>query len=223
MVIPILVIGLIFFLLYLIFIHLTIKVIFDQRQEGLALTMQAFIHIIPAFKHLVFHYQNLDFDLLAALDWIAVYARCIKNRAKYDDVKAYLIRLSLHDGLTFFKRRSHYAVMEELDWVSGIGCQDAMYTGIATGALWMIIGMFISAVSLLCRLEKLSLQVDPVYDVEIFRTAIHCIIKIRIAHIIFIAVDLLFMIVRGYINGYRPGKAAEPSYRRTHANGYAKY
>ncbi len=216
------VIGLIFLFSYFIFARLSFKLTLDRNETGLAFTMQAFSYLSPDRRYLEYYYENLDVDIIPALDRAAVFSDRLKRRARHDDVKAYLIRLGFHDYRTFVKTFFHYAIVEEMNWESKIGLQDAMYTGIFTGVLWAIKGIFSSMISMNSRVEQFHLKVDPVYSQEIFTTILHCIIKIRIVHIIFIAVYMLFMIVRGYINGYRPGKT-ESSYRGAYENSYGKY
>lgn len=214
-------IGLIFLLCFFIFDRVRINVIIDKQEKGLAFIAQAFLYSALARKQQEYRYENHDFKLLEALDKVTIFTHRLEKRSKIGDWKAYLIRLSLKDK-HFLKTILKYLVVEKIDWKTNIGLQDAMYTGIGTGNLWAFKGILVSLISINSRLEKLHLEVIPDFNEQIFRSDLSCIISMRIVHIIFIRVYLFFLIVRGYLNGYRPGKT-KPSHRRTYENGYAKY
>ncbi len=214
--------GLIFLLCCFIFIRIRMNVIIDKQEKGLVCIAQAFLYFIPDHKLLEYRYESLDFKLLMAFDKAKTTTSRLEKRSKSHDFKAYLIRFGFHDYKYLLKTIMNYTIVEEIDWKTNIGLQDAMYTGIGTGNLWAFKGILVSLLSLNSRLEKLHLKINPEFNEQIFRSNLSCIIKMRIVHIIFIAVYLLFLIVRGYFNGYRPGKA-QPSHRRAYENGYAKY
>lgn len=214
--------GLIFLLGISIFARIRINIIFDKQEKGRGFIAQAFLYFTPARKLLEYRYENLDFRLISEIDKITIFSDRLEKITQNNNFKAYLVRSGFHDYKKLAKTILHYTIVEKIDWNTDIGLQDAMYTGISTGILWAIKGILVSLINLNSRLEKLHLQVTPDFNKEILRTNLSCIIKIRIVHIIFVTVYLLFLIVRGYFNGYKPGKA-EPSYRRTYKNGYAKY
>jgi len=98
-------------------------------------------------------------------------------------------------------------VVERLDWKSYIGLNDAMYTALSSGGLWAVKGIFTGLLSSKTRLQDINLQVEPDFNSDKLVSHIYCILKMRIVHIILIAFYFLVLAVRGYINGYRTGKA----------------
>jgi len=111
-------------------------------------------------------------------------------------------------------------VVERLDWKSRVGTNDAMYTALSSGGLWTVKGILTGLLSSKTRLQDIDLQVEPDFDNAKLVSHLYCILKMRIVHIIFIAFYFLVLTVRGYINGYRAGKA-DPSHRRTYENSHA--
>lgn len=101
-------------------------------------------------------------------------------------------------------------VVEKLDWQSCIGTNDAMYTALGTGGIWAIKGILTGLLSSKTRLQDINLQVEPDFDNARLNSRIYCILKMRIVHIILIALHFVVLIVRGYINGFRAGKT-DPS------------
>ena len=214
--------GLIFLFCYFNSARFNFQLTWNSSGNGAAFTIQIYACLNFTRQYLVYHYENIDLKIIPTLDRAAQFTERLKKRSRDDDIKAYLIRWGFYDYPSALKTFCQHARIEKVEWKSQLGCQDAMYTGILTGITWAIKGIIISLVSAGRQPEKLQLEVVPRYDQEIFISDLHCIIKMRIVHIIFIAAYMLFKIVRGYINGYRPGKA-KPSHRRTYENGYAKY
>ena len=214
--------GLIMVFCYFTFARLSFSLTYYSHQTGMNFTIQAFTYLRLTHKHPIYRYENRDLEIIPTLDHAAAFTKGLKKRSEHQDLKAYLIRLGFYNYRSFLKVCFKYVRIEEINWRSQLGFQDAMYTGILTGYAWALKGIVLSLVSTGRQLEKLHLEVHPIYEQETFATDLHCIIKMRIVHIIFIAAYMLFKIVRGYLNGYRPGKT-EPSYRRTYENGYAKY
>lgn len=214
--------GLILLFCYFACVRLSFRITCNSQGTGMDFAMQAFTRLSFTRKHLIYRYENKDFEIIPVLDRVAAFTKGLKKRSKYHDMKAYLIRLGFYDYRSFLKVCLKYIRIEELDWKSQLGIQDVMYTGISTGIIWALKGVIIGLVSAGRQLKKLHLEVHPIYEQETFMTDLHCIIKMRIVHIIFIAAYMLLKIVRGYINGYRPGKT-KPSHRGAYENGYAKY
>ncbi len=82
-------------------------------------------------------------------------------------------------------------VIQELEWKSVLGCGDAMGTALANGSLWGFKGMLIAVVSSKTRVEKLDLMVRPDFTQKCLESQLHCIFKMRIAHIIFVTAYFL--------------------------------
>ena len=110
-----------------------------------------------------------------------------------------------------FNLVTRYLVVEQLDWRSYLGLDDAMYTAIGSGSLWAVKGALIGFLSSKSKLQDVHIQVEPEFNQEKLVSNLYCILKMRIAHIILISVYFLVLIVRGYFNGFATGKA-EPSH-----------
>lgn len=201
--------GLIFLLCFLLSVRSEINADIRESGNGYDFNFSARLYVLPACKMMEYHYLSFNFHVLPALQAIL---RRLKDKSRGGDFKSYLIRLGLQD-----------ASVENVNWVTHIGLQDAMQTGIGTGILWAIKGVAVSMVSIRSRLEKLTLKITPDYNSQIFSSNLNCIIRLRIVHIIFIKVYLNYLIVRRYINEHRSGKATGPPHRRAYENGYAEH
>ena len=71
------------------------------------------------------------------------------------------------------------------------GTTDAALTAISCGALWAVIYNFVGVLACIVNVEDLSLDVSPDYAQSLFQAEGKCIIKSRIAYIIFIAATVL--------------------------------
>jgi hypothetical protein len=117
-----------------------------------------------------------------------------------------------------------YSVVEKLEWKSCLGLNEAMLTAVTSGGLWALKGMLAGFISSRMRLVDLKLEVEPDYNSDKLVSNINCIFKIRIAHIILIA--LLFVVLTGrrYLDGWtRTGGKIHSSYRRLNENSHAGY
>lgn len=215
--------GLIFLFCYFFFIRAAFHINIEKQEKGFIFIIKADLYFFPAHRLLQYQFEAPDFQLLSTFEKMQENSRRLKERSKSNSFKAYLIRLGLRDYKQIAKAVLHFTTVENVYWKTIIGLQDAMQTGIGTGSIWAIKGIIISFISINSKMERLHLKVDPDYNKQIFSSTLNCIIRIRIVHIIFIAVYLIYLIVRGYINEYRSGKAARSSHRRTYENSYAEY
>lgn len=215
--------GLIFLLCYFFSIRVAFHISIEKQMKGFIFIIKADLYFFPAHRLLQYQFKEPDFQLLSIFEKMQENSRRLKERAMNTGLKAFFIRFGLRDYKLMAKTALHYTTVENIHWTTAVGLQDAMHTGIGTGSIWAIKGIIISFISINSRMERLHLEVDPDYNRQIFSSTLNCIIRIRIVHIIFIAVYLIYLIVRGYINEYRSGKAARSSHRRTYENSYAEY
>lgn len=152
-------------------------------------------------------------------DLTSIWDKHQKNQEDQNKDKA---KLWLGDYLRLGNFAIKHLVVEKLDWKSYIGVGDAMITALSTGSLWAVKGMLTGFLSSRARLLELSLIVEPDFNNEKLVSHINCILKMRIVHIILIALFFRVLIVRGYINGWTTGKT-NSSYRRFNENRYASY
>jgi len=117
------------------------------------------------------------------------------------------------DLYSLINRTLRYVTVDELEWKSRTGCENAMMTALSTGFLWMLKGSVLGPLSSKCRLKTVHVDVRPDYSKTAFFTNFTCILKIRMVHIIIIASYAIVLKVRWWMNGFPTGKGkAEPSH-----------
>lgn len=111
-----------------------------------------------------------------------------------------------------FMKLLHYTVIEKLQWESSVGGRDAMAAALHSGFFWACKGTVVAFISYHGRLEQVQLAVKPDFQNRIFFSRLHCILKIRIVHIISIGVYIIVLKVRWWMNGYTARSAEQPSH-----------
>ncbi|HEX3010764.1 MAG TPA: DUF2953 domain-containing protein [Syntrophomonadaceae bacterium] len=114
-------------------------------------------------------------------------------RGKYTAFKA---------NMRLTSRIFKFMVIEEIEWKTRAGSENAMDTALMTGFLWSFKGMIISSISSKTKLQRLVLSNEPDFNKPGIHSYLVCILKMRIVHIIIIASYILAIKVRGYFNGY---------------------
>ena len=103
-----------------------------------------------------------------------------------------------------------YLIIEEIDWETIIGVNNAMHTAIFSGSLWAIKGSLISIISRVSHLKKVSINIKPDFNGNTQWSRLYCILKMRVVHIILIIAYYFILKVRGYLSGH--ARKAEPSH-----------
>ena len=200
--------GIILFLLLLslLYIKINIRVEFFTSPGNTMLNLK-----VSSFSKDLQKKYSLQYDFNAILDYLtdAWKKRQEDKQNKEAPRKKNSLDTSIYYRLVNFG--AQYLVVERLDWCSGIGLNDAMYTAIGSGGLWAVKGMLVGFLSSKSRLQDINLQVEPDFNGEKVVSHLNCILKMRIVHIILIAFYFLVLIVRGYFNGFTARKA-EPSH-----------
>ena len=196
---------LLLFLLSLLYIKVNIKVEFFTSPGNTMLTVK----VSSVFKELQKRYPLRDFNTVLNHLTDAWKKRQENKKNKEATPEKSSPDTSIYYGLVNFGAK--YLVIERLDWSSGIGLNNAMYTAISSGGLWAIKGMLVGFLSSKSRLQDINLQVEPDFNGEKVVSHLNCILKMQIVHIILIAFYFLVLTVRGYFNGFTARKA-EPSH-----------
>lgn len=102
--------------------------------------------------------------------------------------------------------------IQEFKWYTTIGTGDAMYTALSSGSIWAIKGMIISALTCLSTAQTVMINVQPDFDGKRVYSDLSCIFKLRIAHIMLIAIRIICFKIRRYINGYTTAGNPQPSH-----------
>lgn len=111
-----------------------------------------------------------------------------------------------------FKKALAYTVVEKINWQSRVGGRDAMWAALHVGLLWAVKGLVMTFIARNSRLEQVKLAVEPDFQSPELNSQINCILKMRIVHIITIAVYLIVWKVRWWINGFTAKTREQPSH-----------
>lgn len=112
------------------------------------------------------------------------------------------------DVLTLGERIEHYAEIynntvkllrkyvgiDKVQLKIDIGTGDAATTAVGTGLLWSAAYRLISIIGSIMYINNHNVQINPIYTKTAFSVDGKCIIKSRIAYIIFIAITILMKI-----------------------------
>lgn len=115
--------------------------------------------------------------------------------------------LSVGDYYRLFQQGVKHMIIERMSWNTVLGLDDAMQTALGTGSVWALKGSLAAWISSHSRLQDLNLEVKPDFSHITCNTNLSCILKMRIAHIIFIIIQAASLYVRGYIRGTTAGKS----------------
>lgn len=118
---------------------------------------------------------------------------------------------SFHSLKSVYKLRK-YININELRWYTVIGTGDAMYTALAVGSMWSLKAMLIAAISQGSPSEKLFINIQPDFEKQRIYSELNCIFKLRMVHIMLIAVHIIWLKIRRYRNGYTAAGKPQPSH-----------
>lgn len=171
------------------------------------------VEIIPSLSRHKKHYQYARRDISDIFKFHFT-NRVLRTHKK---IKNYL------DHYHVFNLYIHYTVLETVEWKTRIGINDAMYTAIISGFLWSVKGTLISKASSKTRLQKVLINVQPDFSRASIKSRLVCIFKLRIVHIIIIAIYAYCLKVRGYMIGFAARTTIKSSHRGTYENSHAEY
>jgi len=126
----------------------------------------------------------------------------------------HLFQVSDYEQFSFhvFKKALGFTVVENLEWRTTVGGRDAMQTALGAGFLWALKAWIVAYISSQAKLEQLHLAVNPDFAKDRFTSKISCILKMRIVHIITIAICILVLKVRWWMNGITARAIEQPSH-----------
>jgi hypothetical protein len=84
-------------------------------------------------------------------------------------------------------------LLSKLEWETEFGTGDAAITGILSGVLWGIKGNLFTILKRHVRSKKISFNIIPYFDKELFKTYVHCIIQLKIGHAIIASIKALYL------------------------------
>ena len=84
-------------------------------------------------------------------------------------------------------------LLRKLEWETEFGTGDAAITGILSGILWGIKGNLFTILKIHLRSHKISFNIIPYFDKELFKTYVHCIIQLKIGHAIIASIKTLYL------------------------------
>ncbi len=169
----------------------------DELDQGLQLKIHAFMY---NSQH---NYEYTDPRLRL---WESLLIDVMNNRTHQEEQgwlqKIRAIRKHSLENRTIFDLASQYIFIDELEWTTQVGSQDALYTAMGTGWCWALQGTIIAWLSNHFKLGKVKIDVKPNFTVPAFLSNCRCILKIRMVHIIIIKAYASAIKVRGRINGF---------------------
>ncbi|QXM06070.1 DUF2953 domain-containing protein [Crassaminicella indica] len=88
-------------------------------------------------------------------------------------------------------------------WITEFGMKDAAITGMISGIFWAVKGYIISILRNNMNCNKTTLNIVPIFNREVFKTTLHCIIKVKIGYIIIAGIKYgyTFLIKDGECDG----------------------
>lgn len=111
-----------------------------------------------------------------------------------------------------YRKLAKYAHLSEIKWDTVIGTGDAMYTALIIGSMWPFKGMLIAGITSRGVCEKVSINIQPDFEVKRIYSELDCIFKLRLVHIILIGIHIICLKIRRYINGYTAAGKPQPSH-----------
>jgi hypothetical protein len=95
-----------------------------------------------------------------------------------------------------------------LNWRTVMGLDDAMYTALATGALWSFKGWMLALVSCLSRLHKPRIEVVPDFGSRKMESTFHCEALFRLAFLLVI-MPVVYVLFRRNASSGASGRVQE--------------
>ena len=95
---------------------------------------------------------------------------------------------------TAVKLLRRYVGIKDINFNLIVGTGDAAVTAISVGALWAAVYTVLGIVGNICFIDNQKVEISPDYAKNSFSIDAMCIIKSRIAYIIFIAITILIKI-----------------------------
>ncbi|WZL74926.1 DUF2953 domain-containing protein [Clostridiaceae bacterium 35-E11] len=86
--------------------------------------------------------------------------------------------------------------VKQLLWTTKFGVGDAAATGILSGVFWMMKSYIITLIKNNTKCSHISLDIEPHFNKEIFKTSLDCIISIKIGYIIIAAIQFGYTFLR---------------------------
>lgn len=208
--------GLLLLIVNLLYVRIQFK--YDLLWSGQE--KRLFIVFIPIFKRFMWEKQMIAPQ--GAAEWLDLAVRMLKkeNSSQATDKKdrkaavnsrkrsgVSRLKIPFRDYYRLFRFSMSHTVLERFYWQSSLGLEDAMQTALGCGGIWAFKGNLMGLISHFTSLEKVELDVQPVYNATGFSSQLDSILKIRIVYIMFIICFAGYISVRGYINGFTAGKA----------------
>jgi hypothetical protein len=97
------------------------------------------------------------------------------------------------DALNYIRRK---VCITNLEWETEFGTGDAAITGILSGVFWGIKGNLFTIMKRHTHSEHIAFKIIPYFDKELFKTYLHCIIKLKIGHAIIATAKIAYLYLK---------------------------
>ncbi len=121
-------------------------------------------------------------------------------------------RVPISQSIKMISILCKHLYIQEFKWHTIIGTGDAMYTALSFGSMWALKGTLISLFTCLSTAKTVIVDIQPDFDNNRIYSDFHCIFKLRIVHIMLIAIHITWFKIRRYLNGYTAAGKPQPSH-----------
>ncbi|MBB6216662.1 hypothetical protein HNQ80_002766 [Anaerosolibacter carboniphilus] len=87
-------------------------------------------------------------------------------------------------------------LLSKLEWETEFGTGDAAVTGMLCGVLWGIKGNLFAILKRHVHSNNISFNIIPYFDKELFKTYVHCIIRLKIGHAIIASIKTAYLYLK---------------------------
>jgi len=200
--------GIILFLVIsFLLLYIKAEIIIVIREDESCQGFQVQIHSLFYQINRCYNYTDPQLRLLESILLVAIEKRQTDHQTptiSSDKAEDFIQRLkgfpSRNIGRLTMENRDifvivlRYIIVEELEWVSTVGSQDALHTALNTGLCWALKGSIMGV-----------LNVKPDFSNPHFLSNFRCILKMRTVHIIIVEAYASVIKVRWCINGFAAG------------------
>lgn len=166
-------------LICILFAPLKVKIDFHTNK----LRATFFLFNIPVFKIKRSQKENSETSSKKSADFTKETEKLTAKLKRFTDTFRTTVKLL-----------RKFVGIKDLKLVVHVGTGDAALTAISVGALWAVVYRVLGIVGSICYIDNQNVDIIPDYTETAFSLDGDCIIKSRIAYIIFIAITFLMKI-----------------------------
>lgn len=109
--------------------------------------------------------------------------------------------LNVGDIRKIYQKMLRGIFIERFAWKTTLGLNNAAYTALAAGVLWIVKGVFLSFLSSQTRIKKIYVSVYPDFMFQDKNSELLCIVRTATVHIILIGIYIFYLKIRRFRYG----------------------